>query len=287
MRSPSPSPSRRLFSLGARSRSQLRTDVDDELRFHIEMRVNDLVARGMSAGEARAEAMRTFGDVRELRDACVHIDERRQRRVHRTEAIHFMWQDVKFAARALRKSPGFAMAAVLCIGLGIGVTTTIFSAVEAILIRPLPYPEADRLVAIYGKIEKQNVHGTNISYPDYLSWRDESRSFSAVGMYTWTTHALSGACGQSACEAERVEGAAVTPNLFPLLGARPLLGRTFVAGEDRPGSDHVILLSYGVWQQRFGGDPAIVGRTTTVDGLPYTVVGVMRPNFNFPDQGKV
>ena len=279
---------RRLFSVLPRSRTQLRADVDDELRFHLEMRVQDLIVRGLSPGDARAEAVRTFGDLRSVRSECMVIDERRTRRVHRKELVHLMWQDVRFAARALRKSPGFTVAAVLCIGLGIGVTTTIFSAVESILIRPLPYADGDRLVAIYGANEKLNAHGSNISYPDYVSWRDENRSFETVGMWTWTTHALSGACsGSPSCEAERVDGAAVTPNLFPLLGVRPLYGRTFVAGEDRDGSNRVLLLSYGVFLQRFAADPAIVGRTTLVDGVPYTVVGVMRPGFNFPERGKV
>ena len=278
---------RRLFSILPRSRSQLTADVDDELGFHLEMRVQDLVARGVSPGAARAEAMRTFGDVGTVRNACLVIDERRSRRVHRNEVLHFMWQDIRFAGRALRKSPGFTSAAVLCIGLGIGVTTTIFSAIDAILIRPLPYASADRLVAIYSGNNDMDAHGVNISYPDYVSWRDESRSFDTIGIWTWTTHALSGACGSSACEAERVDGAAVSPNLFPMLGVRPLYGRTFVSGEDRPGADRVLLLSYGVFQQRFASDPTVIGRTTLVDGVPYTVVGVMRRGFNFPERGKV
>jgi predicted permease len=279
---------RRLLFPVARSRSQLRADIDDELRFHLEMRARDLIARGAPPGDARAEALRTFGDVSDVRAACLTIDTRRQRRVQRTEVVRFMWQDIGFAARGLRKSPGFAAAAIACTALGIGVTTTIFSAVESILIRPLPYPDADRLVAIYAQLAKKNLHGVNISYPDYVSWRDESHSFSAVGMWTWTTHALSGACERAGgCEAERVEGAAVTPNLFPSLGVKPLLGRSFLSTEDRAGTNHVILLSFGVWQQRFAGDPAIVGKTTTVDGVPYTVVGIMPPRFNFPDRGTV
>ncbi|HEX6966593.1 MAG TPA: ABC transporter permease [Gemmatimonadaceae bacterium] len=260
-----------------------RADVDDELAFHLETRERDLVAAGMTPTAARAQAEREFGDVRGIRTACVKIDERRQRHAHRLEVTDAMWNDLTFTARTLRKSPGFTLTAILCIALGVGITTTIFSAVNAILLRPLPYAHPDRLVAIYSGSAAINAHHSNISYLDYLSWRDENRTFTGIGMWTWTSLTLSGGDG----EAERLEGAEVTPNLFPLLGVDPLVGRTFVKGEDRAGGDRVLLLSYGLWQRRFGGDRAIVGRTVTVDGLPYTVVGVMPRRFAFPDRGQV
>ncbi|HEX6535793.1 MAG TPA: ABC transporter permease [Gemmatimonadaceae bacterium] len=263
-------------------RPDVRADVDDELAFHLEMRVRELVARGVPPAAARAEAERIFGDMRAVRDACVTIDERRLRRHERREGVDDMMRDFRFAARALRKSPGFTLTAIVCVALGVCVTTTIFSAVDGILIRPLPYPDADRLVAVYGRLAAKGATGQNISYDDYLSWRDENRTFSQLGIWTWTTHTLS---GQG--EAERVEGAGVSANLFPLLGVRPLLGRTIAPSEELPGNDRVILLSYGLWQRRFAGDRGIVGRTIEVDGLPYTVVGVMPPRFNFPDRGQV
>lgn len=270
---------RRYFRL---LRPDSRADVDEELAFHLEMRVSELVERGMPPADARAEAERIFGDMRAIRDACVTIDERRLRRHERREGVDDMMRDFKFAARALRKSPGFTLMAVICVALGVGVTTTIFSAVDGILLRPLPYPNADQLVAIYSRLAAKGATGINISYEDYLSWRDENRTFSQLGIWTWTNNTLSGEG-----EAERVEGAGVTANLFPLLGVRPIIGRSFTPSEELPGNDRVIMLSYGLWQRRFASDPAIVGSPIQVDGLPYTVIGVMPPRFNFPDRGQV
>jgi putative ABC transport system permease protein len=270
---------RRLFHLRGRD---VREDVDDELRFHLEMRIRDLVGTGMTPAAARAEAERAFGDVRGIREACVTIDERRNRREHRVEVFDHMWQDIRFAARALRRSPSFTAAAVLCVALGVGVTTTIFSAVNAILIRPLPYPGADRLVVVYAQNVARNYHGSNISYPDFLEWRDRNRSLSALGLWTWSSHSLSGEG-----DAERVESSRITANLFPLLGVRPILGRTFLPSEEHLGQEKVILLSYGLWQRRYAGDPHIIGREVTLDGAPHTVVGVMPPRFNFPERGEL
>ena len=261
--------------------SDVREDVDDELQFHLEMRVRDLVAAGQLPAAAREEAERRFGELRAVRDACVAIDNRRRERERRREVLGDMWQDLRFAARSLRKSPAFTLLAVLCVGLGVGVTTTILSAVNAILIRPLPYDHAGELVAIYARMPAQNEHGVNISYPDYLSWRDQNRSFTQVGMYTWQAIAFSGEG-----EPERVDGAMVSANLFPLLGARPLLGRGFVAEEEQAGRNRVVLLSHALWRRRFGGDSTVVGRTITVDGYPYQVIGVMPPGFGFPDRGQ-
>jgi len=263
--------------------SDVRGEVDDELAFHLDMRTRDLVAAGMAPAAAREEAERQFGELRRIRDACVTIDERRQRRTHRTEVMTDMLQDLRLAARTLRRSPGFTATAVACIALGIGVTTTIFSAVNAILLRPLPYPRADELVAVYAQNPDRGIYGANVSWPDYASWRDESRALAALGMWTWTSLAVGGGAG----EVERVEGSEVTANLFPLLGVRPVLGRAFSAGDQTPGRDRVALLSYGLWQRRFGGDRGVVGRSVQVDGLPYTVVGVMPPRFNFPQRGQL
>ncbi|HJR36708.1 MAG TPA: ABC transporter permease [Gemmatimonadales bacterium] len=262
-------------------RSDVRQDVDEELRFHLEMHQRELAERGHSPLAARQEAERRFGELGRIREECVAIDTRQRQRAERREIMGDLWQDVRFALRTLRKSPGFALAAILCIGLGIGVTTTIVSAVHAILIRPLPYENAGELVSVYVQDRAQDEHRVNISYPDYVSWRDDSRSFAALGMWTWQALAFSGEG-----EPERLEGAMVTANLFPLLGVRPFLGRTFLAEEETVGRNRVVLLSHGLWRRRYGGDSSVVNRTITVDGTPYLVAGVMPPGFAFPERGE-
>jgi len=262
---------------------RVRDEVDDELAFHLDLRTRDHLAAGLSPAAARAAAERDFGDVLAVRAACITIDERRQRREERVEYMGDLWQDLRFAARSLRKSAGFALTAIVCIALGVCVTTTIYAAVDAILLRPLPYRDADRLVAVYAQNAPHGYHGSNISYPDYVAWRDGVRSLEALGIWTWTSHALSGAGG----EAERVEGAAVAASLFPLLGVRPARGRAFVTAEERPGADREVLLGDALWRRRYGADPAIVGRTITIDASPYVVVGIMPPGFAFPERGQL
>jgi putative ABC transport system permease protein len=267
---------RRLLRLG---RPNVRVDVDDEIAFHLDMRERDLVAGGLSRTNARDEATRQFGDLRLVRDACITIDKRRQRRGEWTDMVSQLRQDLWFALRTLRRSPGFTATALVCLTLGIGITTTVFSAIDATMLRPLPYREADRLVMVYAKIVSQNARGINVSWADYVSWRDQNRSFSQLGIWTWTSHALSGQEG----EAERVEGAALSPNTFTALGVQPLLGRTFADGEDLAGRDRVVVLGYDLWQRRYGGDRGLVGQTIRIDGALSTVIGIMPPKFAFPD----
>lgn len=266
-----------------RADRNLRDEVDEELRFHLDMHERDLLEAGRGPGTAREEAERRFGELQRVRDACIAIDTRRRERVRRREVLGDMWQDLRFALRTLGKSPGFTLVAALCIGLGVGVTTTILSAVNAILIRPLPYPDAAALVAVYGRLTRgsEREGGVNISYEDYVSWREDNRTFAQLGMYTWNALAFSGEG-----EPERVEGATITPNLFSLLGIAPMLGRGFLPEEEHKGRDRVLLLGYGLWKRRFGGDPSVVGRTVTVDGGPMQVIGVMPRGFAFPDRGE-
>lgn len=257
-----------------------RTDANDEIAFHLDLRVRDLVRSGLDDQSARARAAREFGDARAIRDEVVVIDERRFRRTQRSERVRNWLADIHVAARSLRRTPGFAAIAISCIALGVGASTAIFSAVNAVLLRPLPYRDTDELVSIYGRLKARGITGSNISYPDYLSWRDQDRSFSAVGMWTWRTYTLSGDT-----DAERIEGAAVTPSLFPALGIHPVIGRHFDESEATIGGQRAIMLSHALWRRRFGGDTSVVGRTITVEGGSRTVVGVMPPNFAFPDKG--
>lgn len=188
-------------------------------------------------------------------------------------------QDVRYAARALRKSPGFSAVAIACLALGIGVNATIFSVVDGVLLRPYPYPEADRIVVLNSRNQPLRINRAGVSYPDFLDWRDEATSFESTAAFT--QRSLTIADGRS--DPERYNGAAVTWNLFGLLGTPPALGRDFNPADDQPGAEPVVLLSHEVWQRRYNGDPAIVGRAILVNARPHTVVGVMPPKFMFPE----
>jgi predicted permease len=257
-----------------------RRDVDDEIRFHVESRVAELVARGMPEPEARRRAEQEFGDAARVRAETVRIDERMAKRRRRTEWIGDVVRDARIGLRSLSRTPGYTLTAVLCAALGIGITAAVVSAAWNILVRPLPYRDADRLVAIYGENVTRGERGSNISYPDYVAWKQETKAFSGIGLWDWYDATLA-----SGGEPERLKGSQVTANLFPLLGVQPRLGRGFTADEEVPGRDDVVLLSDRLWRRRFGADPSIVGRTVIVDGVAHAVVGVMAPGFNFPQRG--
>ena len=258
-----------------------RLDARDEIGFHLDMRIRDLMARGMSLEQAREQANGEFGNAADVQRQIERIDTRMMNRDARSEWWGDLARDVRVGIRSLRNSPAFTSAAVLCAGLGIGVTAAIVSAANSILVRPLPFRDADELVAIYAENTERGYTRTNIGWPDYESWRAENRAFTGIGIWTWSTHTLSG----EGLEAERVEGANVSANVFSLLGVQPARGRLFVEGEDRPGAQRVALMSDRLWRRRFGADTTIVGRSIIADGQPVIVVGVMQPGFNFPQRG--
>jgi putative ABC transport system permease protein len=255
-------------------------DIDDEIQHHIERRTAEYIAAGMDPRTARERALQRFGQVSDVRDETVRIDRALERRERVGELMRAIARDARIGLRGLRKTPGFTFTAALCIALGVCVTTTILSAADAILVKPLPFPDADRLVAAYGQNIPRGYHGSNISYADYVSWRDGNRSLAGLGIWTWVTKTLTDG------ESERVSGASVSASLFPILGAQPILGRNFLPDEERLAASDVVLLSYGLWQRRFGGDRTVVGRKISMDGRPHLVAGVMPPGFNFPDRGE-
>ena len=258
-------------------------DATDEFRFHVDMRVRELMARGISEPAARDRALREFGDAATAQADVVRIDERMMRRVARTEWWSELGRDVRVGLRSLRNNPAFTSTAVITAALGIGVTAAIVSAAYSILVRPLPYADADQLVAIYGENTIRGWKGSNVSHADFEAWRDQNRAFSSIGIYNWDSHTLS----DDRNDAERVAGAEVSPSLFQLLGIQPALGRLFLPEEDVYGQHRVVLLGDQLWRRRFAGDSTIVGKAITVDGLAYVVVGVMKPNFSFPDNGNM
>jgi predicted permease len=188
-------------------------------------------------------------------------------------------QDLRYGLRMLRKSAGFTVVAVITLALGIGANTAIFSVVNGVLLRPLPYPDPGRLVMVYES--SRDFHKSSIAYPNFLDWRRENHSFTDIAAFRGDDVILTGS-GQP----EHLSGEYVSAGLFSVLGVRPLLGRGFLPQEDRQGANGVAMLSYGLWLRRFGGAKNIVGRALTLNGKSYTVVGVLPPDFRFRDQAE-
>ncbi|MEN6333684.1 MAG: ABC transporter permease, partial [Phycisphaerales bacterium] len=187
-----------------------------------------------------------------------------------------LWQDIKYGLRMLVKSPGFAAVAVISLALGIGANTAVFSVVEAVILRPLPYHDPGRL-AWFSAFYPARKNAMVVT-PEYLSWRKEGTSLQEIAAYSGCEYTLSGVEVP-----ERLKGAVVTADLLPMLGVHPALGRGFLAEEERPGGSPAVLLSYALWQRLFSGSPAVLGTTVTLDGSGYTVVGVLPRDFRFPD----
>jgi putative ABC transport system permease protein len=262
-----------------------RADAGDEVRFHIEMRTRDYLARGMTPEEARRAAEADFGPGSPDRvvEEVASIDTRIEKRRERAEWWDALVRDVRVGMRSLRRSPAFTLTAVLTAGLGIGVTAAIVSAGYAILVRPLPFSQPDRLVAIYSENPGRAWTRVNISWGDYLSWREGNRAFDDIGIWTWGSFTLA----DQDSAAQRINGARVSASLFRVLGVQPAIGRHFASDEDGVQRARVVLLGDGLWRSRFGADSGIVGRNVLLDGRAYSVVGVMPPGFNFPDRGEL
>src|SRR5579863_6318119 len=181
-------------------------------------------------------------------------------------------QDLRYGLRQLRRSPGFAVVAVLTLALGIGANTAIFSVVNAVLLEPLPYPESNRLVTLFHN--KPNFVKGSISYPNFLDWQRDNRSFEAMAAYRYGDAKLTGAG-----EPENLKGRMISAGFFEILGIKPVLGRTFTTDEDRLGSNPTVLISEGLWKRKFASNPHIVGQVIVLDGIPRTILGVIPGSF--------
>lgn len=252
-------------------RSSIENEMDEELRFHIRHRADDLERSGVSRSEAERRARLEFGGYQKFKEEC-----------HEEWGVRWLQdlaQDLLYGVRMLRKSPGFTAVAILTLALGIGATTAIFSVVNAVLLQALPYHNSSRLMLVREKLPKFFPNPMSVSAPDIGVMRRENHVFTGVAAFTGRELNLSGAGAP-----ERIVAARISANLFPVLDASPLIGRMLHAGEDQTGH-FVTVLSYGLWQRRFGGDRSAVGRSITLDGQPYTVIGVMPEGFAFPPRG--
>jgi putative ABC transport system permease protein len=190
--------------------------------------------------------------------------------------------DITYALRNLWKRPGFTLIAVLTLAIGIGANTAIFSAINALLLKPLPFPELDRVVTIWDSIPSRGVDRNEVSLANYLDWRAQSQSYEQLALYRWWSANIT-----AIDPPERIQGFLVTANFFDALGMKPIFGRNFTAEENQPGKDAVAIITHSLWQRRFGGDPNIINKTITVNSVVRTVVGVMPERFNFPKGSEV
>jgi predicted permease len=250
-------------------------EIDDELAFHLQMRAEEYVAAGMRPEQAREEARRRLGDLDAARRSCRAIAGRRHARSRRREWRLGLGQDLRFAARSLWRTPGLTLAIVVTLALGIGANSAIFSVVNGVLLRPLPFAQPSRLVTVFDIYLGLDLPHSALSEPELLDV-ERQPAFSAVAGYRAARRTLSGAG-----EPERLQAVLVTANFAQVLGVAPARGRFIAADEAEPGGAAVAVLSDGLWRGRFGADPAVVGRTVQLDGVPTTVVGIMPPGFVF------
>ena len=275
--SPAPSPGwRRLLRLPLGDRS-IERDIDDELAFHLAMREEKLRRLGLAPDAARAGAHDRFGDTAGVRDECLNIDRQFAREVRLMEWLESLWSDFRYALRTFRRMPTFTAVSTVTLALGIGATTAMFTLVNSILLRPLPYPESNRIVRIIQSYPEKGLDTWGLNQMNVAMYRDRSTDFAAFAAYRAGSVTLQGPSGP-----QRIPILRVTAEFFRTIGVGPAIGRQFTAEEDSPGKNTVMILSDGTWRSRFGGDPSVVGRTIDVDGQPTRVVGVMPASFAFP-----
>lgn len=245
----------------------LERELDDELRFHFEQQMEQNIAAGMDPEGARTAALREFGQIAQHKDEC--------RDARGTRLIESFWEDSRYAIRNLRRDPFLALAATLTLAVCIGANTTVFSVANSILIRPLPYPNSDRIDWISARTGPAQEE--IVAAPDYFMLRDQNRIFEEVGTCDPATVNWTGIE-----RPERLDVASASPSFFRLMGTQPLIGRYLTRDEEGPKAAPVAILSYEFWRNRFGADPQIIGKTIALDRLPRTIVGVMPQGFDFP-----
>jgi predicted permease len=253
-------------------RRRVERELDEELRAYVELLVAEKVRGGGTPDVARRAALVEVGGVEQIKEQV--------REVRVGFMLETFLRDLRFGARVLARSPGFTAVAVLTLAIGVGANTAIFSIVNAVLLRPLPYPGPERLVTPVGEKDDPRTR-TNVSYPDFQDWRDQTQTLEALAAYNTSTLLLR----RGDAEPELLYGANVTSDLFPLLRVRPALGRAFTREEEKPGSSPVILISYGLWRRRFNADPNVLGRPLNSGAAASpVVVGVLPEGLRFPAQ---
>ncbi len=249
-------------------RSSVEAELDEELRAHIGHQVEKHIKSGLPLEEAKRRARLEFGGLDQVKEEC--------RDARGVNLMDTLIQDIRHGLRMLRTNPGFTAVAAITLALGIGANTALFSVVNAVLVRPLPYPHAARLVWITQEVRE--LKAEIAAGADYLDWREQNHTFDDMAAYD-----ESGSLNLTGRDRpERVMGTLVSSSLFTTLGVEPSLGRAFTAEEDRPGAPKVVVITHGFWKRRLGSDPHVLGQTLALDGESYTVIGVMPASFRFP-----
>jgi putative ABC transport system permease protein len=251
-------------------KDQIEQELDEEMRFHIQMSTQENIRRGMTPEEARRTAERRFGHMSRIKEAA--------REIRGGGMLETLLQDLRYGTRMMLKTPVFTFIAVITLALGIGANTAIFSVVNAVLLRQLPFENSERLMMLWGQNAGVNADKIPLSYLNFTDYKKHAQAFEYVAAYKTTETGLTSIDS----EAESLRGSLVSADLFPLLGVRPALGRVFSPEEDQPSSAPVVVLSDSLWQRRFASDPQIVGRQVTLGDRSTTVLGVMPPGFEFP-----
>src|SRR6185369_10114853 len=253
-----------------KSRKRKDIELETEIQNHIELSIRERIERGESPEAARAEALREFGNVALVQEVT--------REMWSWAFLSRLAQDLRFGLRMLQKSPGFSLVVILTLALGIGATTAIFSVVYGVVLRPLQFGDSERLVAIWTRTPQ--VNRLPVAAADHRDIKEQTSVFEDIAILRATLNYNLSGDG----EPEWLQGSGIPSNLFPLLKVEPLLGRGFTAEENQPGRDHEVILSHAFWQRRYAGDSNIFGKNIRLDYVPYTVVGVMGPSFQFPSR---
>jgi putative ABC transport system permease protein len=256
---------------------RLTNDVTDELEFHLDTRVERLVAEGWEPSAARREARRQFGDVESVRDDCVALDIEREKSARWTDFLDDLRQDIRYAVHALRRTPGWTSVAIFTLALGVGANTAVFTVVNGVLLRPLPFRDSGQLMLVSYDQRQPKFDDPSMLDSHYLAFRKENRSFEDEASFNSNEVNVTGAG-----DAARIGRASVTPEFFSVFEAEPELGRTFTHDEGRAGSDHIVVISDRIWRGRFGADRNILQRSLRIEDEPYSIIGVMPASFDFP-----
>jgi putative ABC transport system permease protein len=258
-------------------KNRVEQEFTEEIQAYLEMRVEAKMTQGLTPEEARRAALIELGGMEQVKE--------RVREVRMGYFLETMWQDLRYGVRVLVKSPVFTTVAVVSLALGIGANTAIFSVVNSLLLRPLPYADSERIVHVWHTPPQESFPGMDrfsVSPANYLDWKDQSHAFEQMAAYGDAGFSLS--AGE---EPMPVSGAAVAADFFSVLRSNAGQGRTFSPEEEQPGRNQVVVIGYGLWQRAFGANPHLIGQTVTLNSQSYTVIGIMPRGFQFPQEAEL